>query len=93
MPLEILEPHFDRAGSQNLVGWSGCLSRLRSCCGAVRISGHGGHFSWQAQGAPRVLMVQSRFFVTDARDRSFTSTCRFRGRRSTVDMVVILDVL
>ena len=30
MPLEILEVHFDCAGSQNLVGRGGCLSRLRS---------------------------------------------------------------
>ena len=35
----------------------GCLSRLRSRCGAVHIFGHGGHFSWQAQGKPRVLVV------------------------------------
>ena len=33
MPLEILEVHFDCAGSQNLVGWRWCLSRLRSRCG------------------------------------------------------------
>ena len=34
--------------------------RLRSRCGAVRIFAHGGHFSWQAQGTPRVLVLQSR---------------------------------
>ena len=45
---------------------SGCLSRPRSRCGAVRIFGHGGHFSWQAQGKPRLLVVQSRLFVTGA---------------------------
>ena len=85
MPLEILEVHFDCAGSQNLVRWRGCLSRLRSRCGAVRIFGHGGHFSWQAHGKPRALVVQSRPFVTGARDRSgFTSMCRLCGRRSTL---------
>ena len=36
--------------AQNLVGWRRCSSRLCSRCGAVRIFGHGGHFSWQAQG-------------------------------------------
>ena len=40
MPLEILEVHFDSAGSQNLGGRGGCLSGLRSRCGAVRIFGH-----------------------------------------------------
>ena len=94
LSLEILEVHFDGAGSQNLGGWSGCLSRLRSRCGAVRIFGYGGHFSWQVQGKPRALVVPSRLFVTGARDRSgFTSMCRFRGRCSTLDTVVILDVL
>ena len=43
MPLEILEVHLDCAGSQNLVVRGGCLSRLRTRCGAVRIFGHGGH--------------------------------------------------
>ena len=28
---------------------------LRSRCGAVRIFVHGDHFSWQAQGKPRVF--------------------------------------
>ena len=37
MPLEILDVHFDCAGLQNLVGWRGCSSRLRSRCGAVRM--------------------------------------------------------
>ena len=59
IPLEILEVHFDCASLQNLVGWSGCLSRLRPRCDAVRIFGHDDHFSWQAQGTPRVLAVQS----------------------------------
>ena len=32
--------------------------------------------------------------LTGARDRSgFTSKCRFRGKCSTLDMVVILDAL
>ena len=74
MPLEILEVHFDCAGSQNLLGRGGCLSRLHSRCGAARIFGHGCHFSWQAQGKPRVLVVQSRLLVTGPRVRSgFTS--------------------
>ena len=94
MPLKILEVHFDCAGSQNLVGWRGCLSQLCSRCGAVHIFGHGGHFSWQAQGKPRASVVQSRLLVTGARVRSgFTSNCRFRGRRSTLDMAVIFDAL
>ena len=46
-------------GVQNLVGWSGRLSRLRSRRGAVCILGHDGHFSWRTQGKPRVLVVQS----------------------------------
>ena len=66
MPLDIVNVHFDCAGSQNLGGWSVCLSRLRSRCGAVRILVHGGHFSWQAQGKPHVLVLQSRLFVTGA---------------------------
>ena len=91
---EILEVHFDCAVSQSLLGRGGCLSRLRSRCGAVHIFGPGGHFSWQAQGKPRVLVVQSRLFVTGARDRAVTtSKCRFRGRCSTSGMVVIFDAL
>ena len=55
---------------------------------------HGSHFSWQAQGKPRVLVLQRRLFVTGARDRScFTSKCNFRGRCSTLDMVVIVEEL
>ena len=64
MPLEIFEVHFDCAGSQNLVGRGECLSRLRSRCGAARVFGHDGHFSWQAQGKPRLLVVQGRLVVT-----------------------------
>ena len=86
MTRDIVHVHFDCAGSQNLGVCGGCFSRLR--CGAVRISVNGDHFSWQAQGNPRVLVLQSRLFVTGARDRScFTSTCTFRGRCSTLDMV------
>ena len=86
--------HFDCAGSQNLPARGRCFQRLRSRCGAVRIFAHG-HFSWQAQGKPRVLVVLRRLlFVTGTRDRSgFTWKCRFRGRRSAVDMVVIFDEL
>ena len=61
MPLKIVDVHFDCAGSQNLRGSGGCLSQLRSRFGAVRIFGHGGHFSWQAQGKPgkpRALVLQ-----------------------------------
>ena len=92
MPLDIVHVHFDCAGSRNLPARGGCFRRLRSRCGAVRIFAHGGHFSWQAQGKPRVLVLQSRLFVTGARrDRScFTSKRSFRGRRSTLDMVVIV---
>ena len=53
---------------------------------------HGDHFSWQAQGKPRGLVLQSRFFVIGARDRNcFTSSCNFRGRRGTLEMVVIVE--
>ena len=45
MPLDIINAHFDCAGSQNLPARDGCFRRLRSRCGAVRISVHGGHFS------------------------------------------------
>ena len=31
----------------------------------MRIFAHGGHFSWQAQGKPRALVLQSRLFVTE----------------------------
>ena len=30
MPLKVLEVHFECAGSQNLLGRGGCLSRLRT---------------------------------------------------------------
>ena len=94
MPLDIVHVHFDCAGSQNLGARGGCFQRLRSRCGAVRILVHGGHFSWQAQGKPCGLVLQSRLFVTGARDRRcFTSKCSFRGTRSTLDMVVILEEL
>ena len=54
--------------------------------------------SWQAQGKPRALVIQSRLFVTSARDRSgFKSNCRFHGRCSaalwTLGMVVIFEAL
>ena len=45
------------------------LVRLRSSCGAACIFGHGGDFSWHAQGKSGVLVVQSRLFA-GARDRS-----------------------
>ena len=94
MPLEILEVHFDCAGSQNLGVRGGCLSPLPSRCGAVRIFGQGSHFSSQTQGKPCVLGVHIRLFVTCARDRSgVTSKCRLRGRRIVLDMVVIFDAL
>ena len=88
--LEIFEVHFDCARSQNRLGASGCSSRLRSRrCGAVPMFGLGGHFSWQVQGKPPFLVVQSRLFVAGEGDRSsFTSMCRFRGRCKTLDMAV-----
>ena len=83
---------------QNSLPSTCCVSpvfiRLCSRCGAVCIFTHGGHFPWQAQGKPCVLVVSSRPFVTGARDQSgFSSKCRFRGRRSTFDMVVIVEEL
>ena len=42
---------------------------VHSRCGAVRIFGLGDHFSWQAQGKPRVLVLKSTF-----RDRRRRST-------------------
>ena len=82
MPLEIVDVHVDWAGSRNLGGWSVRLSRLRSRCGGAlfRTWSHGGHFSWQVQEKPRVLVVQSRLSVIGARDRSgCTSKCDRRG--------------
>ena len=64
MPLEIVDMHFDCAGSRNLGARGECLSRLRSRCGAARIFAHGGHFAWQAKVKPRALVLQSRLFVT-----------------------------
>ena len=39
MPLEILEVHFDCSGSQNLVGWRGCLSCALSLWQVVTFCG------------------------------------------------------
>ena len=51
-------------------------------------------FSWQVTGKPRVFVVQSRLVVTGARDQSgLIWKCRFPGRYSTLDMVVIFDEL
>ena len=42
------------------------------------------------RGRCKGSVVQSRLFVTGATDQSgFASKCRFRGRCSTLDMVVI----
>ena len=60
MTLDIVHVHFDCAGSLNLGVHGGCFQRLRSRCGAVRIFAHGGHFSWQAQGKPRVSTFRDR---------------------------------
>ena len=50
MPLDIVNVHFDCAGSRNLRG-------LRSRCGAVRIFAHSDHFSGAREtscfGAPK----------------------------------------
>ena len=93
-PLDIVQVHFDCAGSQNLPARGVCFRRQRSRCGAVCIFAHGGDFSWQAQGEPRALVLQSRLFVAGARDRGcFTSKCSFRGRCSTLGMVVIVQEL
>ena len=71
MPLEIVDMHFDCAGSQNLGGGGECLSRLRSRCGAVRTFAHGGHFAWQAQGKPHGLVVQSSMSTFRDRRKGF----------------------
>ena len=56
-------------------------------CASVRIFADG---DWKH----RVLVLQSRLFVTGAMDRScFTSKCSFRGRRSTLGMVVTVGEL
>ena len=47
--LEVFEVHFRCADSQNLLDTSGCASRPRSGCGAVRSFGRGGHLSWRAR--------------------------------------------
>ena len=87
MPLEILEVHFDCAGSQNLVGRSsGCLSRLRSRSGAVRIFGHGPVVTFRGWRKGNLVIL------TGARGRSGVTSKR-RIRRSTLDMVVTFDAL
>ena len=79
MPLEILEVHFDCASSQNLGGRARCLSRLRSRCGAVRISDMMATFRGRRMG--NLVFWWSTF--RDWRKGSeqfYTSKCRFRGR-------------
>ena len=93
MPLELLQVHFDCAGSLNLGVRGGCFD-----CALVVVPCAFSHmvvtFSWQAQEKPRAFVVQFRFFVTGSRDRScFTSMCSFRGRRNTLDMAVIVEEL
>ena len=87
--LEIFEVHFNCARSLKLADTRGGFTRLRSRCGAVRILGFGGHSSRQVQGTPRVLAVSSRDLVAGAGD----SVCRFRGRRSSLELVVVFGVL
>ena len=58
MPLEIIQVNFDYAGLRKFDGWSRCFPRLRSQCDTVRTFRLGDHFSWQAQGKSRVLVVQ-----------------------------------
>ena len=51
-------------------------------------------FWWQVQGKTHVLVVQTRLFEAGAGDwRGLMSMYRFRGRRSTLDMMVIFGVL
>ena len=83
------------------VRWYGECGWVRGCGTPATVSGAGedgllgtGHFSWQVQGKPRVFVVQSRLFVTSSTNPSgSTSKCRFRGRCSTLDMVVIFEAL
>ena len=68
MVLDIVHVHFDCAGSQNLGGWEHVLvATALSLWHRAPLFAHGDHFSWQAQGKPRVLVPQSRLFVTGAR--------------------------
>ena len=50
---------FDCAGSQNLRGRGGCLSGLRSRCGAVHIFGHDGHFWYIPEGFAKIERMLS----------------------------------
>ena len=52
------------------------------------------HFRGRRKGNLVLLVLQSRLFVTGARDRRcLTSKCSFHGRCSTLDMVVIVEEL
>ena len=63
------------------------------CCAHFGLGDHV-LFPWPAQGKPRASVVQSRLFLTGAGDRSgFMWMYRIRGRRSTLDMVVVFGVL
>ncbi|CAK8996849.1 unnamed protein product [Durusdinium trenchii] len=76
----------EEGGSQNLGGWSVCLLRLRSRCGAVRIFGHGGHFSWQAQVQ---TSWQAQYFRSST---VWTLKCKFRGSSWQVQYFLDLEV-
>ena len=89
----LLTVHSWLSTSQARKIWWSAAGACRDCALVVvpcTCFGHGGHFSWQAQGKPRVV-VFSRLYVIGAWDRAALLRCKFRG--STLDMVIIFDVI
>ena len=85
MPLEIPEAHFNC--SQN-------LGACPDCALVVAPRAFSDMVVRQAEEKPRASVVHSRLFVTGATDQSgFTSTCRFLGKCSALDMVMIFEAL
>ena len=74
--LEIFNLPFVCAGSQKLVGSSGCFPRLSLWCHAHSWTSWSLVVANAREFKPRVLVVQSRFFVAGTGDRrGFTSMC------------------
>ena len=89
MPLEI----FDCAGSRNLVGWSGLVATAVSKWRRARFQ------TWWlliVAGAREASRFGLKSTFGDRRkgsERLHIETCKFRGRRSTLDTVASFDAL
>ena len=63
----------------------------------MRIFGHGGDFSWQAQGKPHVFVVHRRLFVTGVAQGIGAALLRSADlilwQAHALDMVVIFEAL